>query len=216
MYERPLGSHSDAGDLYAEMETDYDAEKTAQVEEDAAEARHLRAEEQAELVDELDAAQLAADLDADRAVESDLIAERAAAMSLGLRQLADLITANPHLTKHMEYTLQRILVCVFGRQPVAEFARAGAATRGVRVEKHGSEKWGGVDLFFTDAVYLHVYTDRDNVCERVVVGTREVVKDVQDPEALAAVPVVKTTVVEEIVEWQCRPFLADEIAGGDQ
>ena len=52
MYERPLGSHNDAGDLYAEVETDYEAEKTAQVEEDAAEARSLRSEEEAEVADE--------------------------------------------------------------------------------------------------------------------------------------------------------------------
>lgn len=58
---------------------------------------------------------------------------------------------------------------------------------------------GGVVITLTDA--------REKVCTRVVTGTREVVEEIADPDALAAVPKVTRTRVEEIVEWQCEPLL---------
>lgn len=51
-----------------------------------------------------------------------------------------------------------------------------------------SKKFGPVELRY--------YVSRNEVCERVVTGTREVVKQV--PTAFEA-----QTVVEEIVEWRC-------------
>lgn len=50
------------------------------------------------------------------------------------------------------------------------------------------------------AVKVAIYTYRDAVCERVVVGTETV--EIADPDA----PMI--TVEREIVEWKCSPILA--------
>lgn len=124
----------------------------------------------------------------------------------GLRQVADFVEANPHLDQR--FTFQRILVVADTRDEVAAYARAGLAA-GAKVTKHQGDKWAGVDLHF-GIVNLHVYADREEVCERIVVGTREVTEEVPDPEALAAVPkITKTTIVED-VEWRCGSLLAPE------
>ena len=49
---------------------------------------------------------------------------------------------------------------------------------------------------------------RDQVCTKVVTGTREVTKMVKDPAALASVPEIEVTETVEDVEWQCSPLLA--------
>jgi|GEM_PF-2189680 len=94
---------------------------------------------------------------------------------------------------------------------LADFARRGVRA-GARVEKAYDDDYGKVRLHF-GPVYVQAYTNRGEVCERVVVGTREVVEEVKDPEALAAVPTITQTRTEEIVEWQCRPLLAGEQGG---
>lgn len=55
-------------------------------------------------------------------------------------------------------------------------------------------------------VHVRVWVDRNEVCERVVVGTREVTKTVPSPDA----PMVEVTETVEDVEWICSPLLADE------
>ena len=135
--------------------------------------------------------------------------ELAGRQAAGLRALADLIEAHPGLAVHMRYSLDRVLVCVTVAEDqkgaLAAFLRA-APKRSRKNFEDG--KWAAVDVDL-GAVKLHVYADRDQVCERVVVGTREVTEEVPDPEALAAVPTMTQTRTEEIVEWQCRPLLAD-------
>lgn len=59
---------------------------------------------------------------------------------------------------------------------------------------------------------VEVTADRNEVCEKVVTGSREVIEEVPDPELLAAVPVIKRTKVVEEFEYRCRPLLADEHA----
>jgi heme-binding NEAT domain protein len=54
-----------------------------------------------------------------------------------------------------------------------------------------------------------VSVDREEICERIVTGTREVTVEVPDPEQLAAVPTVSVTKTVEDVEWICRPLLDD-------
>jgi len=56
-------------------------------------------------------------------------------------------------------------------------------------------------------IALVASADRDEVCERVVTGTREVTREVPDPEALAAVPKVTVTEIVEDVTWECGPLL---------
>ena len=50
---------------------------------------------------------------------------------------------------------------------------------------------------------LEVWTNRANVCERVVTGTRTITETVRDPALVDAVPLVEVTREEEIVEWVC-------------
>jgi hypothetical protein len=57
---------------------------------------------------------------------------------------------------------------------------------------------------------VKVTTYRDAVCERVVTGTREVTREVRDPDALAAVPTTTVTETVEDVEWVCAPLTAPE------
>lgn len=64
---------------------------------------------------------------------------------------------------------------------------------------------------FGGAVELQHHANRDDVCERVVTGTRTVTKP--DPAA----PLVE--VEEEVVEWRCSPLLAgsgDSKTGSNQ
>lgn len=131
----------------------------------------------------------------------------AAEQAAGLRKLADAVEANPDLAPHLRYALS-FSTHIFNDVPAtfAAFARAAKAA-GAKVTKdyHGKfahvlADWGGVSV--------DLQTDRDEVCERVVVDTREIVEEVPDPVAVAALPKVKQTRVEEIVEWKCRPILA--------
>ncbi|MCW2545391.1 MAG: hypothetical protein JWM40_2943 [Frankiales bacterium] len=128
-----------------------------------------------------------------------------------LRALADFIDANPDLPDLV--TDQRLLTYVSPlnkpRAVMAAVARAGAKA-GVPVEKsYDGGEYANLSLQF-GPIELHVYAQRDAVCERVVTGTREVTKEVPDPEALAAVPTVTVTETEDIVEWVCGPLLATD------
>lgn len=70
-------------------------------------------------------------------------------------------------------------------------------------------------------IALVASAERDEVCERVVTGTREVTTEMPDPEALAAVPKVTVTKIVEDVDWVCAPLLKTtgssllEVPGGE-
>jgi hypothetical protein len=113
--------------------------------------------------------------------------------------------------------MKRLLVPALdgeAREMLAAFARAGAKA-GIRVEKsYDGGQWANLDLFF-GPIKLHMYGARDEVCERVVVGTREVTEEVPDPDALAAIPTVTVTRTVEDVEWRCNSILgAPPVPGG--
>ena len=61
--------------------------------------------------------------------------------------------------------------------------------------------FGGIDLV--------AGINREEVCERVVVGRREIEVTEPDPAAVAALATVTRTKVIEDVRWECRPLLAD-------
>ena len=133
----------------------------------------------------------------------------------GWAKLAEFLASNPDIADRAYVYSDRALVYL---QPgddtvswLAEYTRRGMRA-GARVAKEYTDDYGKVLLHF-GPVYLQAYTNRDEVCERVVVGTREVVEEVKDPEALAAVPTITQKRTEEIVEWQCRPLLAGEQDG---
>lgn len=131
-------------------------------------------------------------------------------LATNLRQLADMVENSPQLAETLRYSFS--MINAFSDDPahLAEFMRAGRrhGAETTKTANKGSEwfvaqlKWGRVGL--------EVNARREQVCERVVVDTREITEEVPDPEALAAVPTVTVTRTEEVVEWQCRPLLAAE------
>jgi hypothetical protein len=128
-----------------------------------------------------------------------------------LVQLAAFVRANPNLADDLSFTFNRLLIPVSFREKhreiIAAFARAGKASQ-VEVTKSFDDEWGGVLLTFGRYVGLHVYAHREQVCERIVTGTREVEEEIPDPGA----PKIKRIRTEEIVEWQCAPLLAEEVS----
>lgn len=54
---------------------------------------------------------------------------------------------------------------------------------------------------------------RDAVCTRVVTGVSTVTEEVQDPDALAAVPKVTVTREVEEITWDCGSLLAPAAGG---
>jgi hypothetical protein len=142
------------------------------------------------------------------------IAARFDQVAADLADFAAFVRVNPDLAKHMrntgmQYGSDRALAYVHGAETLAEFARAAArAGRKVTKKTNGTEdQFFGIEVSF-GWLTLYVYADRDEVCERVVTGSREVVEEVPDPEALAAVPKVTVTTTVEDVVWRCGPLLA--------
>lgn len=139
-------------------------------------------------------------------------------LAAGVRQLAAMLDANPEFEDVFRHTRMTVNVFVRGgenddpAEQMADLVRAGLRSGGT-VQKHANDDYMWAAIQF-GPVELHVNATRDEVCERVVVGTETVTKKVKDPEALAAVPEVEVTEVVEKVEWVCRPLLAAE-AGGE-
>jgi hypothetical protein len=127
----------------------------------------------------------------------------------GLRALADFVEANPDLDKELDYPLRHLSDPVLGDEAagvLAKFARAAARGR-VQHRKGGDDKHFELALHFGSAVTLTLWADRNQVRERVVVGTEKVTKKVPDPAKLAEVPEIEVTETVEQVEWVCRPLL---------
>lgn len=138
--------------------------------------------------------------------DSDLDAR--AAYTAGLRALADALDANTELPLPYHGSSVGLLVILNTEQDqraaLRHYAHAfdGAVRKGYRdfdFDLHGTFR----------GLKVQVIADRDQVCERVVTGTREVTREIPDPEALAAVPTVTVTETIEDVTWECRPLLAE-------
>lgn len=137
----------------------------------------------------------------------------------GFRALADFIethASDPNLHQglsHLTRSKQMICLPVSGQADVIPAFAVAGARAGLKVVKdYSGDQYAGVDLHF-GPVYLSVYAPRGEVCERVVVGTREVTEEVPDPDALAAVPRVTVTKTVEDVQWVCKPLLGDATGG---
>lgn len=131
----------------------------------------------------------------------------------GLHQIADFLAEHPEVPlPHLNQTVDgeygpvlNIYLVTPGqqREPLAAIARAmGTANKTTGDHTGRFEVWrqfAGIKLLAS--------ADRAEVCERVVTGTREVTREVPDPDALAAVPKVTVTEVVEDVDWVCGPLL---------
>lgn len=145
-----------------------------------------------------------------------------AAYTQGLREIADWLDAHPevklpHIGAHIPgCELPSLPIWIRApykwdddqrdaRARLAEIARAmGRANKGPGLVDGTFIVWR---QFAGLAVFAQ--TERDEVCEKVVTGTREETVEVPDPEALAAVPKVTVTRTVEDVEWVCSPLLAE-------
>ncbi len=137
--------------------------------------------------------------------------ELAAQQAAGLRQLADMIEQNPELATNFDYTLNYSGISLHLRSndratEMANIARIARRYGAKTTKDIGDDMYNLVCDF--GGVKAKVLAYRNEVCERVVTGTHEVTEEVPDPVAVAALPKVKQTRVEEIVEWKCRPLLA--------
>lgn len=126
----------------------------------------------------------------------------------GLRALATTLEHHPDLELPYDGRSSSINVMVHGdqRERVAAWARVLPGAKNKRASTNGA-------YFYLEGrmagLQIAVIADRGEVCERVVVGTREVTEEVPDPEAVAALPKRTQTRVEEVVEWRCHPVLDD-------
>jgi hypothetical protein len=119
-----------------------------------------------------------------------------------------MIEQNPGLVETTRYSFEQIDTFAGSAETIRDFVRAGLK-HGAEILKGGSDQWFTAKLMW-GPVKLHINARRDEVCERVVVDTREIVEEIPDPEQVAKLPKVKQTRVEEIVEWKCSPILADD------
>lgn len=138
----------------------------------------------------------------------------------GLRKLADMIEQNPQIAQWLSHS--------FGYSGINAHLPEGSDKAVLQAEfariarRHGATTTKDISGSFHNliadlgAVKVEVVAYREEVCERVVTGTREVVEEVPDPVALAAVPTTTVTTVVEDVEWVCRPLLeVSSVTKGD-
>jgi hypothetical protein len=135
----------------------------------------------------------------------------------GLRQIADFLAAHPEVplpyldsTAHTGGRHQSTLsIYLWDRDTMATVARAmGQATKSTHESTRQfylTRRFAGIDLVAS--------VPRNEVCQRIVVGTSEVEVEEPDPAAVAALPKVKRTEVVEQVEWRCMPLLGDSTSG---
>lgn len=130
--------------------------------------------------------------------------DRRAEFNEGLRLIAEFLVEHPEVPQPYHLMGSEFYIYLHGEESRAQlatiaraFGRAEKRFEGVRFEV--SRRFAGINLI--------AQAQRAEVCERVVTGTREVSKEVPDPEALAAVPKVTVTETVEDVKWVCHPIL---------
>lgn len=126
----------------------------------------------------------------------------------GLRALADLLEAHDELPLPYNDIHWHFLSGRDDKADLARFARliGGALTKNT----YGDDSSPG-GAYFELRGRVHGLTVsasayRNQVCTRVVTGTREVTKTVPAPDA----PMVEVTETVEDVEWVCGPVLSEQ------
>jgi hypothetical protein len=109
----------------------------------------------------------------------------------GLRNLADLVDANPRLAEQLVASSFYIFP-----NNVDEFALASHDLGGLR-KKTADDSWFNVSREFGGGLVVEVCLSRGSACERVVVGSEHIEE--------AVIPAHD----KEIVEWRCPPSLLD-------
>jgi hypothetical protein len=129
----------------------------------------------------------------------------------GLRALADALDAHPDIPLPSEGSLWEMSIPFHGH--AHEDDRVGAMAAAARVLMPGRrDKAPDENGYFRIRGALHglkldIWAMREQVCGRVVIGTREVTREVVVPVETRTETVTET--VDE-VRWECRPLLAAE------
>lgn len=120
-----------------------------------------------------------------------------------LRRLADFVDDNEELFEKVDFTTKQIHLgkwsCDDPKAVLIELAKAAASGRSIEVRKVYDDNYFSLYLDF-GGVKVEAWTARETVCERRVVGTETVIKQVP-------VEFEDQEVEEEIVEWDCHPLL---------
>lgn len=124
--------------------------------------------------------------------------ELAATRAAGLRALAELIEAEPALAGSQYAQIDHHIFVDDPAEMAALVRRLGGARK-----KEADETYLTVVRELAGRVAVKICGRRNEVCERVVVGTETV--EVPDPDA------PKITVEREVVEWKCAPVLVHEV-----
>lgn len=128
----------------------------------------------------------------------------------GLRELAEFLEQRPEMPVVVWPEKLTLLSSVAGAALIRCARQMGYADKVV------SDGYFELHRRFGDgSVTFQLYAPREEVCERVVTGTREVVSEVPDPVMVAAVPKVRRVEVVEDVEWRCPDsLLSDAVPAG--
>lgn len=124
----------------------------------------------------------------------------------GLRKLADLLEQRTELPIPWHGDMDQggalaVYMLSAEREAFVEAVRAlpGKAEKAVERDTYRVST-------MLDGLGIEIVAFRDNVCRKVVTGTREVTKTIPDPAA--QVPMVEVTETVEDIEWVCGPLLA--------
>ena len=129
----------------------------------------------------------------------------------GLRALADALDGNPELPLPYDGNLVPISIG-FHSSAINDDNRAELLASAARTLMPGRRDKNVDGSYYRIDGTLHglkvqVWAMRDQVCERVVTGTRQVSREIPDPAV--AVPTVTVTETVEDITWECRPLLAE-------
>lgn len=117
----------------------------------------------------------------------------------GLEWTADGSADRADLAQWIRFMVSR------GAKITKEWPESGSEWEAVRVEA----RFPKTEVLGRGGEVLIALISRSKVCERVVIGEREVTEQVPDPELVKDVPMKTVTRVVEDIEWRCSPMLGE-------
>lgn len=125
-----------------------------------------------------------------------------------LHQAADFIAGQPELNPYaVDVRGTTVVIRDLSIQTADDLARVSRAIGG-RWDKRDRDELFALVREVADGVHVELVAWREQVCTRVVTGTRQIEVEEADPEAVAALPKVTRVETVEDVEWRCEPLLA--------